>query len=131
VTFPPGAVSESTSLAYTLLATPDQALANFRFAGRAFTLTASDSGGNVTTFNQPITITIIYEPMDLVAAGIGNPARLNLVYWDGSAWKTILPCAGCSIDTVNHSVTVVVDHLTEFALVGSVDRKLVLPLVIR
>lgn len=55
----------------------------------------------------------------LAAAGITDPATLNIVFWNGNAWTPMLPCAGCSIDTVNRIVTVVADHFTDFALVGA------------
>ena len=129
VQFPPGAVTQQTTLSYTLQPEPNQYLANFRFAGRAFTLEAFDSNGDVKTFNQPFTITIIYDTWDLFAAGIGNPSRLNLVFWNGSRWVEILPCAGCSIDTVNRTVTVVINHLSEFALFGPAAPKVYLPII--
>lgn len=131
VQFPPGAVTQQTTLSYTLQPEPNQDLANFRFAGRAFTLEAFNSNGNVTTFNQPFTITIIYDTWDLFAADIGDPSRLNLVFWNGSVWEEILPCAGCSIDTVNRTVTVVINHLTEFALVGPDETKVYLPILLK
>ena len=52
-------------------------------------------------------------------AGIPVEENLNLYYWNGSAWVGVLPCAGCSLDTVNNHITAVLDHLTEFALLGS------------
>jgi hypothetical protein len=131
VQFPPDAVSAQTTLSYTLQPEPERELANFRFGGRAFTLEAFDANGAVTTFNQPFTITIVYDSWDLFAADIGDPTRLNLVFWNGSEWEEILPCAGCSIDTVNLKVTVVLDHLTEFALVGPDETKVYLPIVIK
>jgi hypothetical protein len=130
IQFPPGAVTAQTTLSYTLQPEPSRSLANFRFAGRAFTLEAFDSNGRVTTFNKPFTITIVYDAFDLIAAGIGDPSRLNVVFWNGSQWARILPCEGCSIDTVNQRVTVVVDHLTEFALVDP-TRKVYLPIVLK
>jgi hypothetical protein len=132
IQFPPGAVVGTTTLSYTLQPYPDQDLANFRFAGRAFTLKAFDTNGQpITTFNQPFTITIVYDGLDLIAAGIGNPSRLNLAFWDGSRWVEILPCTGCSVDTQNQTITVVIDHLTEFALLAPVERSVHLPVVLR
>jgi len=131
VQFPPGAVTQQTTLSYTLQPEPNQGLANFLFAGRAFTLEAFNSNGNVTIFNQPFTMTIIYDTWDLFAANIGDPSRLNLVFWNGSEWEEILPCAGCSIDTVNRTVTVIINHLTEFALVGPNETKIYLPVMIK
>jgi hypothetical protein len=132
VQFPPGAVSSPTTINYTLQSVPNQSLANFRFAGRAFTLTATDGSGQpISSFDQPLTITITYDPFDLLAAGIANPARLNLAFWDGSEWVSLLPCDGCAIDTTSNQITVVVDHFTEFALLAPIERKVTLPLVVR
>jgi hypothetical protein len=118
VSFPPGAVSAPTSLSFNLLASPTQRLPNFRFANRAFTLTATANGQVVTSFAKPFTLSVTYDNDDLAAAGITDPAQLNLVFWSGSAWQQILPCAGCSLDTANRRITVTLDHLTEFALVA-------------
>jgi len=74
----------------------------------------------VTTFDQPYTITIHYDEADWQAAGIWPEAGLNLAYWDAdtAAWVGLFPCAGCSLDTVNNVLVVVLDHLSEFAMVG-------------
>mgnify|MGYP005868284471 CR=1 FL=1 len=131
IQFPPGAVTAQTTLTYTLQAVPNHDLANFRFGGRAFTLEASDASGPVTTFQRPFTLTITYDSTDLLAAGIGDPSRLNLLFWNGSAWEKILPCAGCSIDTVRQTVTVVLGHMTEFALAAPAETRAYVPVVWR
>lgn len=118
VNFPPGAVSAATTLSFNLLASPTQRLTNFRFANRAFTLTATAGGQPVTRFARPFTMSVAYDNDDLLAAGIGDPSKLTLVFWNGGAWQQILPCEGCSLDTANRRITVVLDHLTEFALVA-------------
>jgi hypothetical protein len=123
ITFPPMAVTATTTLTYTLLPLPAHDLANFRFAGRAFTLEASDEQGRpVTNFERPFTMTIAYDGDDLFAAG-AFPSELNLTYWDGANWQNILPCAGCSNDTDNRIVTVVIDHLSEFALLADTSTR--------
>jgi hypothetical protein len=33
-------------------------------------------------------------------------------------WIGLLPCAGCSLDTVNNRLIAVLDHLTEFGLLA-------------
>lgn len=134
VNFPPGAVSEPTDLSFRLLATPQQRLANFRFANRAFTLEASANGQPVTHFNKPFMMVVRYDLDDLIAASISDPAELTMVYWNGSEWITMLPCEGCSVDTASKTITVVLDHLTEFALVApgaAVQQQVYLPVVIR
>lgn len=133
-TFPPGAVTSPTTVDFRLLSGPSQRLPNFRFANRAFTIEASAGGSPVTDFAQPFTLTITYDDSDLQAAGISDPTQMNLVFWNGSAWEPILPCSGCAIDPATRTVTVVIDHLTEFALVApapEVDVQLFLPLVRR
>jgi len=132
IQFPPGAVTATTTLSYTLQPQPSQNLANFRFAGRAFTLQAFDAHGQpITTFNQPFTLTIVYDDSDLLAADIREPSRLNLAFWNGSEWKKILPCTGCSVDTEHHTIIAVIDHLTEFALLAPQERFVFLPIVLK
>ncbi len=116
MTFPAGAVSTPISLTYEMLSTPQEAFPNFLFANCAFTLVAYAGNQQVTQFDQPYTMVLSYDPSDLLAAGIGSPQELNPAYWNGSEWQYILPCSGCSVDTTKHTVTVVLNHLTEFAL---------------
>jgi hypothetical protein len=121
---PPNAVTATTTLSYTLQPVPTQDIANFLFAGRAFTLEAWDDASQpVTTFNQPYTMTVVYDDYDLLVAG-AFPSELNLAYWDGVEWQNILPCAGCSNDTENRTITVVLDHLSEFALLADTSERL-------
>jgi len=118
--FPANAVNGAVNLLYTQQATTTQALGNFAFAGHTFQLGATDGNGHpVTEFNQSYTLTIHYADSDWQNAGLTDEANLNLVYWDGAGWVLLLPCAGCGVDTVNNVLTVVLDHFTEFALVGS------------
>jgi hypothetical protein len=72
-----------------------------------------------------------YDPSDLLAAGIDCPTKLNLLFWDGAAWQPILPCAGCSLDTTNHKLTIVLDHFTEFTLAVPIEHQVFVPLVHR
>ncbi|MFV9506303.1 MAG: hypothetical protein AB4911_17265 [Oscillochloridaceae bacterium umkhey_bin13] len=130
IQFPAGTVGSTTTLSYTLMAEPDQRLANWRFGNRAFTLKAFSGDTPVTTFSQPFTITLDYDLDDLRAAGIGDPTLLNLLFWNGTEWVPLLPCAGCSNDTQNRRITAVLDHLTEFALAASV-KTVYLPMIVR
>lgn len=124
IEIPPNAVTTTTTLSYTLQPVPTQDVTNFLFAGRAFTLNAWDNASQpVTTFNQPYTMTVVYDGYDLIVAG-AFPGELNLAYWDGVEWQNILPCAGCSNDTENRTITVVLDHLTEFALLADTAERL-------
>jgi hypothetical protein len=120
VELPAGLVTTTTVFTYSEFITPTQATSGFAFAGQSFTLVATDAAGQpITTFAGRYTITLNYSDADWQAAGIPAEENLNLYYWNGSAWVAILPCAGCSLDTVNNRITVVLDHLTEFALLGN------------
>ncbi len=120
VSLPTGLVTTTTVFTYSQIVTPTQNTGSFAFAGRSFTLEATDANGApVTTFNGRFTITLNYQDGDWQAAGIPDENNLNLYYWDGAAWVAVLPCAGCSLDTVNNRITAVLDHLTEFALLGN------------
>jgi hypothetical protein len=116
LTFPAGAVSTQVTVTYDMLGSPLEAYPNFLFANCSFTLVAYAGSQQVTQFNEPYTMVLTYDPSDLLAAGISAPQELNVAYWDGSEWQNILPCAGCSINTTSHTVTVVLNHMTEFAL---------------
>jgi hypothetical protein len=133
--FPPGAVSQPAELRFNLLATPQKPLGSYQFANRAFTLEAYVGAQRITQFSKPFTMLISYDPNDLLAAGIDDPQELNLLHWDGLTWVSTLPCEGCSIDTSARLVTVVLDHLSEFALAAPTapgfDHWLFLPVVMR
>jgi hypothetical protein len=123
-------VDEETHVTYTRRAQPSEEIGSLQFAGHAFTLVAEDGSGAVTQFDPPFTLVLRYDESDWQDAGIGNEADLNLYYWDGTAWQGVLPCAGCSIDTAANTLTVLLDHLTEFALLAPAEEQRVhLPVV--
>ena len=121
-TFPAGAVTTDTTVTYVEKIGPTQGMDGFSFAGTYFVLEAVDAAGNpVTSFNQPFTITIYYDDADWQNADIWSETGLSLSYWDTalSAWVDLSSCGGCSLDTINNVLVVVLDHLTEFAALGS------------
>ncbi len=138
LSFPPGAVTTPITITYSGLVTPTQSLGGAHSAGSSFTLEARDGNGNlVTHFAKPYTLVINYTDEQLAAQGIAED-ELNLAFWDGSAWVNVLPCAGCGVDTVNNRLTAVLDHFTEFALLGGElpasgdgKRRVYLPMVRR
>ena len=120
ITLPAGLVTATTVFTYSQFITPAQDTDSFAFAGKSFTLVASDAAGQpITSFSSRYTVTLNYQDIDWQAAGIPAEENLNLYYWNGTAWVAILPCAGCALDTVNNRITAVLDHLTEFALLGN------------
>ena len=131
LSFPSGAVTSPVTVTYSLLTQPTHELPGDQRVLRSFTLEARDGNGTlVTQFAQPYTLVISYTDEQLAVLGIAE-ADLNLAFWDGSAWVNVLPCVGCGVDTVNNRLIVVLDHFTEFALVGSSRKKTLLPIARR
>ena len=119
VVFPPGAVDQPITLTYTQQAGSEHSAGNLHFANIGFELEAADSSGNpVTAFNQTYSLNIQYADSDWQQAGISDESSLNLYWWNGSQWVGSLPCAGCSLDNLNNQIVLLLDHLTEFALLG-------------
>jgi ELWxxDGT repeat protein len=135
LTFPASAVQTPITILYTQLSQPTPPLSGSLKAVRMFRLEARDLNDQpVTDFAKPYTLTISYTDQQLAALGIAE-ADLNLVFWDGSAWVNVLPCDGCGVDTTNNRLIGVLNHFTDFALVGSAasggKSKVYLPLAQR
>jgi len=119
LSFPAGSVATTTIVSCTQEITPTAGLGSFQFAGRAFSIEATDQSGQpVTTFTRPFTLTLTYNDEDWQSAGISSEEKLNLYFWNGNAWIALLPCAGCSRDTQANRILVLLDHLTEFGLLA-------------
>lgn len=135
MTFPPGAVDSAINVTVTLISTPTHTTGALRFAGKAFTVIARDLQDRpVTTFTKPYTLILTYQEKDWQNAGITQENALTLYFWNGNGWQALLPCNGCGLDTTANRITVLLDHLTEFALLGPQPlstRTLYLPLVHR
>jgi hypothetical protein len=117
-------------LAFTQVTTPtgdiDVGIGGMRFSGIVFELDAYLNGTALEhfSFGQPITVTFAYDPVIL-----GNlpEEQLSLYSWDGSQWTA----DGISIigrDSLRHTFTIQLAHLTEFAFFNSVQLRL--PLII-
>jgi hypothetical protein len=130
VQFPAGAVTDPATVTYTRRPRPTPDLGNLLFARHSFALEARDaSGAAVTSFSQPYRLTLRYGEGDWQQV-TDDENKLNLYYWDGAAWRALLPCAGCVLDTTNNVLIAVLDHMTEFALlVDSEGPRLYLPVV--
>jgi hypothetical protein len=72
-----------------------------------------------------------FTSAQLAALGITDPTKLNVVYWNGTAWATLLPAAGCSVDTAAQAVVVVTNVSAEFALSGPASLNVYLPMIVR
>ena len=63
-------------------------------------------------------MSISYTDSAVFGSGIIDETSLNVVFWDGSAWKRLFPCAECKHDTQRSPIVVQANALGEFALVG-------------
>lgn len=81
--------------------------AGFKFLGSVFSFTMVADGEPVTEFDGVVAIVFTYNP-----AEVGDPENLDVYWFDGEEW---IPQHGI-LDEVNHTVTVEVDHWSDFAL---------------
>jgi uncharacterized repeat protein (TIGR01451 family) len=105
-------------LAFTPVVTPTHSgpPSGWQFGGVNFTLEAflNNASLSPTTFAVPVTITLAYSPTQV--AGL-KESTLTLQYWNGSAWVSDgITCV--PPDTVAHTVTCQITHLTDFGLLG-------------
>jgi hypothetical protein len=76
--------------------------------------TATADGATVSNFDKTITLTFSYT--DAQVSGL-NESNLGVFYWDESTSQwTILTTA---VDEVNNTLTVVTNHFTYFAILGT------------
>jgi hypothetical protein len=68
---------------------------------------------SVTTFLQPITITMTYQDSDVV--GI-NESTLVIYRWDGATWTLL---TGCIVNTTLNTVTCTTTNFSVFSLFGT------------
>lgn len=129
VEFPEGAVTDTVVVTYTsFFLPPNPPTGTFAFAGTGFVLEVTDlsTGEEITTFVEPLTVTINYTEGDVE---LMDENELEFLYWNGSAWVD----DGITIverDTVNNRLVARIEHLTEFALFGHQYRSY-LPLILR
>lgn len=134
LSFPSGAVNATTTITFTERTIPSEETGSSIFAGQSFQVDATDNNGNpVTNFNADFTMQIYYSELDWVHAGVAEETALNLAYWDENTgqWIELLPCDGCTLDTQNNIITIILGHLTEFALLGEARYTVYIPLVLR
>jgi hypothetical protein len=129
--FPTGAVTQTVDVTYTAHLTPSQPLTDGLALMRDFTLEArANDGTPVLRFDTPYTITLSYTDAEAAARQL-DESSLKLVFWDGSAWVDVAPCAGCAVDTAANTITIVLDYVGEFAVVGRQQLNTFLPVVLR
>jgi hypothetical protein len=119
IQFAPASVTTTITVSYTGLLTASQPLTDSDRLVRSFRLeTDSATQAAHTTFDQPYTISITYTDSAVFGSGIIDETSLNVVFWDGSTWQPLFPCAECKHDTQRNQIVVQANALGEFALVG-------------
>lgn len=89
--------------------------------GNSYEFECFDASGNpITTFDQPVTIVISYDPAKL--NGMSEDS-LVIYYYDttDSTWKAVVPSV---VDKVKHTVTITVSHFTQFGVLGASSQTL-------
>ena len=115
-TFPAGAVGENAVA--TLAVTPKPAFDVPNGKAGVFGMqvgATTVSGRQLAQTAQPYTIQAQYTDAQLAAAGVQDPASLQLMAWDGAAWQ---PLQG-GVDIQNKIVTGTTNLLQPLALVGA------------
>ena len=111
LTFPPGAVDVPVQVAIGVVDIPPST-GGLKLAGNVFAITAqTQNGAAVTQFKRPYMLVIEYSDVDV--AGI-DERQLALHYWS-DAQQDWIAVPG-TIDAAHNTFTVVLDHLTVFAL---------------
>ena len=81
----------------------------FKFLGNVFTLTMTVDGDPVTEFDGTFTLTLFYDPAEV------DDLEMLDIYWydpDAEEWVAL----GGTVDTAANSVTVEIDHFSDFVL---------------
>jgi len=133
ITIPPDAINGEVTFLFDPQPTPSLATGSLNFAGNSFELTAWDEAEEpVTTFAQPLVITISYDEGSL---GPSPEDSLILYYWDETqaAWlDAVTTCEGGEYtrNLAENWLSLPICHLSEFALLGE-GYTLYLPLIAR
>jgi hypothetical protein len=125
---PGGAVSETITLAY-IVKDATSSPSGFSFAGIGFELQAYQ-GQNLLPgliFAQPVQVTLNYTDDDV--AGL-DEFSLILSYWNGSDWVDAA-CGPYDRHPAQNWLSVPICHLSRFAMFGSTEAHVFLPLAMR
>jgi hypothetical protein len=123
----PSSLSFTPTITYTPQITPTYPIGSFNCAGITFSLKAVDQYGQpIINVSPPITLTISYDPADLQPGMLESD--LQVMRYDVN-WVKWFALTVLQRDTVAHTLTVSLDHFSEFALL--VQRKLFLPLIMK
>jgi hypothetical protein len=125
----PAGLTQTLTITYTPQLTPSHAMGDLEFAGIVFHLDAVDENGNpITAYSPPLTLTLHYAESALPPGMDESELELCRYAAGLGGW---VPLLLVSRDTVANTVTVLLDHFSEFALLRSPVRQIYLPLIIR
>ena len=116
--FPSGAVAGTAMVTIEQMPTSPlpEVPEGFKVGNTCFIIKAlDDSGSEIVTLSQPISITVKYSDQDVAAAG-NDPNNLVLAYWDEAkgGWVT-LPT---TVDTAEMTLTTATSHLSTWAVLS-------------
>jgi hypothetical protein len=115
-TFPAGALNEPGTGTLAVTAEPAYTLPDGKAGLYGVQVAATTATGKqVAKTAKPYTVQAPYTDAMLAAAGIADPATLQLMVWTGTAWQ---PTAG-AVDTGSKVVTGATDLLQPLALMGT------------
>ena len=131
---PAGAVSETVTLVLAPLAEPANAPSSLFFGGQSFILSAYRDGEMLEgyAFEQPVTVTIVYT--DDQIEGV-DESTLALYVRAGGSWldatATCAPPSGYIREPQINRVSVIICHLSQYALFGEPRYRVYLPQIRR
>ena len=126
VTFPAGVYSETLTITLQEVTTPPPT-GGFQLLGRIFSITAEDGDGNpVTHFDQNITIVIIYDESEIEGMAEED---LALNYWSVTEKRWVFLMT--EVDKEANTLTIHVDHWTDFAVLEVPRSRVYLPALLR
>jgi len=76
-----------------------------------------DAGPHGTTFDQPITITLSYDPDDIPPRA--SERDLVIALWDEAAGEWV-ELEGCTVDMVNNTISAPVDYFGRYTIIAPV-----------
>ena len=124
VVFPPGIVDGDTRIKLITRSLPPHPVDPLAFAGTGFNLSAYGPNGiPVNQFPGNFTVDVSYGDLGDTSASGGRAEEVNLYWWDGDTWQNLLPCEGCYHDTESQHFVVILDHLTEFAILAGEQQE--------
>ena len=120
IAIPHGAVEGLLTVLFAPQPGPSENIGALNFAGNSFELTASIGETPVTSFAQPLTLTLQYDQNSL---GVIPEDSLILYYWDTDQLEWVDAVSTCEGGTYTRNfdedwLSLPICHLSEFALLG-------------